>query len=323
MLNVATGDHSGRVGGVQSVVLPFVTADGGAGQNTFELVPQANTGPWSFIIASGPPGHAFVNGVNLVNFQFLEIHGSGQTMIASVNHKPTVVGDTINVGDLVASGVKVVDVELAAPSPAITPDTVNIQIATASQASVGDDGAVEVRRLDGLGLITIHDLDSTDTLVLGNGDDLIDFSLSPSFGVVNGGGGNDTIIGQEKGGGVIHGGGGSDKITAGAAAAVFGDAGVNTIQAGDHTIFKSMKSDDGTQIISGFRSHLDGGDNTIHLWFYLDTSFNDLISHNHIFQQGNDVFITAGGTTPIVELLNVDIHRLTAADFLFDGTGSI
>ncbi len=148
------------------------------------------------------------------------------------------------------------------------------------------------------GVSSSFNLFSVETQVfnLGAGDDTFDASgIAGTFThlSINGGDGNDVLIGSQA----------ADTLTGGA-----GD---------DRFVFNTNPS--GGDVITDFQAHgADGHGDTI-LLNVADQSFDQAVANHHIFQSGADVIVTDGSST-IVTLQNVSLSTLHANDFAFAHT---
>src|ERR1051326_5295160 len=198
--------------------------------------------------------------------------------------------DNITINNLTGSGVKHVDIDLAAAGTTAgdgQTDTVNVN-GTANDDDItvtASNSVVTVDIVDDD--VNIAHADTTDILSIngGSGNDTIDVSASPAgtMGfILKGGSGNDLLIG----------GGGNDEFVFN-----FGET--------------------GHDVVTGFQVHGAGGQgDVVSLAGFSDHSFDQAVADGHIAQSGADVAISDGANV-IATLQGISLADLHAQDFLF------
>jgi Ca2+-binding RTX toxin-like protein len=144
--------------------------------------------------------------------------------------------------------------------------------------------------------VTIAHAEASDLLLIsgGTGNDTIDASTMPAGTMalaLNGGDGNDTVLG----------GGGNDVLVGG--------------NGNDTFVFKFGAS--GQDVIQDFQVHGAGSQgDVIRLTGFSDHTFDQALAGGHIAQSGADVVIS-DGTNIFATLQNVSLASLHANDFMF------
>jgi Ca2+-binding RTX toxin-like protein len=207
--------------------------------------------------------------------------------------------DNITVNDLSGAGVRQVAVDLAA----FATDAGDGQIDSVTViGTAGNDhihvsatgGAVTVSGLPAQ--VTVDHAEARDRLSIngGAGKDTIDASTMPEGAMaltLNGGDGNDTIIGSA-GNDVLAGGSGNDTF-----------------------VFNIGSS--GHDAIQDFQAHgANAQGDVVRLAGFVDDTFEEAVAGGHIAQLGSDVIIS-DGTNVIATLQNVSLASLHANDFMF------
>jgi Ca2+-binding RTX toxin-like protein len=206
--------------------------------------------------------------------------------------------DNTVVNDLTGSSVKQVAIDLAAPGGGVDGQTDSVTVngrAGDDHISVGASGTMVT--VSGLSAqVTVDHADVTDLLSIkvGAGNDSIDASKLPAATMaltLDGGAGNDVIIGSA-GDDTLIGGSGNDKFVFN-----FGATGHDVIT--DFQVHAGTAQGD-VVALAGFSDH----------------SFAQAIADGHIAQSGTDVAIS-DGTHIVATLQDIALADLHAQDFLF------
>lgn len=230
--------------------------------------------------------------------------------------------DNIVVNDLSGTDVSDVSIDLAGVLGGTTgdgqTDTVTVS-ATSGDDVIQVTGAGGTAQVFGLSAqVSIEHAETGDRLVINGlaGDDVIDASSVPagSIGLVlNGGDGDDILLGGA-GGSSLSGGAGDDVLIGGVGNdTLSGGAGDNIlIGGGGADVFDFAAFAGGTIVIDDFEDGVDL------LRFSADSGLSGgpgLAADDHITQVGNDVHIDLGGGTVI--LTDTLVTQVSAADFTF------
>jgi Ca2+-binding RTX toxin-like protein len=318
------GGHEGDtiLGGTGNDVVRWALGDGadsvngGSGTDSlnFDLTNSSGVSGNDTVTLTAAAGH--VNLASAVDGVTLDLVG-----VEVLNIAPREGADVLDVGDLTGAGVNLVRADLGflfARSPGDVVDIADNTLDTVivrGQANASNHVNIDFfsgglntpssTNVTGLSATVqiVHPDSTTDTLVVvgGSGADTIAASLADLRLDLEGGGGNDSIAGSAR----------NDQIT--------GGDGADTLSGGlGNDLFTFVASSPESDRVLDFQPHnVTANGDSIFISGLADTSFTDLLNHQHIFQSGSDVVITSDGFHTIVTLANVSLASLSAPDFLF------